>query len=114
MKIQTLLTSFAIIANLFLTGCTSIQAGSQGFKGSNINMTDVTWTPSSFHASTINSSTPINSMWRGGNKLAETIATAGIAIAVPGSGAVPSVIRGAGIVVPHITNPSPSEPASTR
>lgn len=104
---------WAAVAVLALTGCATTSAGPQGFKTTNTNITSVSWTPNSFTATGINASTPLNSTWRGVNKLANTIATGAIGIAVPGSGVVPAITRGGAILAPNLT-PTPADVILTK
>lgn len=103
------------IVALAAFGCSQTEVTTSGFKTWNTNFTTVSWSPNSFTAASINTSTPLNSNWRGINKLANTISTSALGLAVPGSTGSAAVTRGAAIVLPHLTTPTaPTETILTR
>lgn len=98
---------FAIIANF---GCSHTEVSSTGFKTTNTNMDWVEWSPTSFKASKLNTSTPLNSTWRGIQRTLDTAVTGAVGIAVPGTGSVPAITRGAAIIAPSMRNNTTAEP----
>lgn len=90
---------------VLLCGCSQTEVSPAGFKTFNTNFATVDWTPTSFHATALNTSTPLNSNWRGINKLANTIESGVIGAAVPGTGAASTFTRAGAVIVPHVINP---------
>lgn len=96
-----------------LSGCAQTQVGPTGFKTFNTNMTQVSWTPTSFHADSINTSTPLNSIWRGVNRETDILKDLGLGLGGP-SGALPVAVRGAGIFGTKFNNPPSDNTILTR
>lgn len=94
-----------LIANLQF-GCSHFEISPQGFKSTNMNMSQVTWTPTRFHADNVNASTPLNSTWRGINGAIDRISTGVAPFAIPGSGTVPALIKGGVPTISHFINPT--------
>lgn len=94
-----------IIANLQFA-CSHMEAGPQGIKITNMNMKTVKWTPSEFSASDINSSTPLNSQWRGANGALDIMKDLGLSLSGP-TATLPTVVKGAGILGTKFRQPIP-------
>lgn len=77
------------------------------------NATHVSYTGGgvTFSADTLDNATPSRVAWHGLNRVAATLASAGVAIAIPGSTAVPLVSKAAIGIVPSFT--APTSPAAT-
>lgn len=58
-----------------------------------------------FHADTLDNATPTRTAMHGINRITATVAGAAVAIAIPGSGAVPLVSKAAIATVPSFTTP---------
>jgi len=99
----------AIGGILFLAGCSQTEVSPQGFKTWNTNFAWVSWTPNSFQATTLNTSTPLNSNWRGITRTTDILKDGALGMAGP-SGALPVAARGAGILGTKFSNPPQSKP----
>lgn len=97
---------FAIIANF---GCSHTEVSSTGFKTTNTNMDWVEWSPTSFKASKLNTSTPLNSTWRGITRTSDIIKDTALALS-PQTQAAPLVLKGAGILGTKLNNPATTTP----
>lgn len=103
---------WAAVAVLSLTGCSQTQVSTTGFKTFNTNFGYVSWKPNSFVATKVNTSTPLNSIWRGVNRETDILKDLGLGMAGP-TGALPVAVRGAGILGTKFNNP-PTETILTR
>ncbi len=63
-----------------------------------------------FRFAKMSNSSPTRAAYMGIRKLADSIGTTAVGLAVPGAGTVPAVIKGATVTVPHFTNPQPTTP----
>ncbi len=63
-----------------------------------------------FKFARMSNSIPTRAALLGTNKIISTVASAGVAIAVPGSGVAPAVVRGATVTAPHLLNPTTPAP----
>lgn len=94
-----------IFVVFLVTGCSQTEVRSTGFKTFNTNFETVSWTPTSFSASKVNTSTPLNSVMRGINRETDILKDLGLGLGAP-TKALPVVVRGAGIIGSKFNNPA--------
>jgi hypothetical protein len=108
----------ALVCLLVLTGCaTRLYSPTTGKHLAIIesNATNVSYSGGGmkFHADTLDNATPTRTAMHGINRITATVAGAAVAVAIPGSGAVPLVSKAAIATVPSFTTPAsaPATPA---
>ena len=96
------LLPFAVL----LCGCSQTEVSPTGFKTFNTNLKKVVWTPTRFEAEEINTSTPLNSTWRGITRTTDILKDGALGLGGP-SGALPVAVRGVGVLGTKLNNPAP-------
>ena len=98
---------FPLLA-LVLCSCSHMEVSPTGFKLVNVNAKKVEWTPTKFTADEINTSTPLNSTWRGITRTTDILKDGALGMGGP-TGALPVAVRGAGILGTKFNQPIPAQ-----